>query len=148
GRYGCRRPDRRGVPPFARGWLDDRRRRRAVNVSDAATVPARPEAESSGFLDKIEAVGNKVPHPVIMFLYLIAGVAILSVILSALDVSVTEEVVTPVPREQLQDLQGQLGGTVVAWDIATGTEAELPDYTTAEVTYPVKSLLAIDGLRY
>lgn len=114
-------------------------------MSDATAASAEP---SSGFLDKIEAVGNKVPHPVIMFLYLIAGVAILSAVLSAFDVSVTEEVITPVPKDQLQQLQGELGGSIIAWDLNTGAEAELPEYTKADVTFPVNSLLSIDGLRY
>ena len=101
-------------------------------MNDTAAVA--PEGESSGFLDKIETIGNKVPHPVIMFLYLIAGVAVLSMVLSIFDVSVTEEVVTPVPKAELHDLQGQLGGSIVAWDLLTGQEAELPDYTVQEVT--------------
>jgi aminobenzoyl-glutamate transport protein len=113
-------------------------------VSDATAATE----SSSGFLDKIESVGNKVPHPVIMFLYLIAGVAILSAVLSAFDVSVTEEVITPVPKGQLAQLQGELGGSIIAWDLNTGAEAELPEYTKAEVTFPVNSLLSIDGLRY
>lgn len=114
-------------------------------MSDAAAVA--PEG-NSGFLNKIEVIGNKVPHPVLMFLYLIAGVAVLSAVLSGFNVSVTEEVITPVPKSQLQDLQGQLGGSIVAWDLLTGQEAELPDYTTTEVTYPVRSMLSIDGIRY
>ena len=40
-------------------------------------------------LDGIETVGNKVPHPVLMFLYLIIGVIVLSHILSLAGVSVT-----------------------------------------------------------
>ena len=36
----------------------------------AAAAPA-PDAKSGGLLDIIEKVGNKVPHPVLMFLYLI-----------------------------------------------------------------------------
>lgn len=117
-------------------------------MGQTATLPADEEPGGSGFLDKIEVVGNKVPHPVIMFLYLIAGVAVLSAILSAFDVSVTEEVITQVPKAQLDDLRGELGGTIVAWDLATGAEAELPDYIKSEQTYPVNSLLSIDGLRY
>ena len=37
-------------------------------------------------LDGIEKAGNKVPHPVIMFLYLIAFIAVLSAVLAAFDV--------------------------------------------------------------
>jgi aminobenzoyl-glutamate transport protein len=115
-------------------------------VSDTAAVPA--DEASSGFLDKIETIGNKVPHPVIMFLYLIAFVAILSSILAAFDVSVTEEVITPVPKAQLEQLQGELGGTIVAWDLDEGAIADLPDYTKVEVEYPVQSLLSNDGIGF
>ena len=115
-------------------------------MTNAAAVPA--DEASSGFLDKIEAIGNKVPHPVIMFLYLIAFVAILSAVLAAFDVSVTEEVMTPVPHAAIEDLQGQLGGSIVPWDVDQNAVAELPDYTKAEVTYPVESLLSSDGIGF
>ncbi len=51
--------------------------------------------KKSGWLDTVERVGNKVPHPVLMFLYLIIGVIVLSHILYLLDVSVTEEIAVP-----------------------------------------------------
>ncbi|WP_337026905.1 AbgT family transporter, partial [Microbacterium sp. LB16] len=41
-----------------------------------------PDAESKGFLNWIEKVGNKVPDPTIMFVYLIALIAVLSALLS------------------------------------------------------------------
>jgi aminobenzoyl-glutamate transport protein len=48
-------------------------------------------------LDGIERVGNKVPHPVLMFLYLIGIVIVLSQVLDWADVSVTESIAEPVP---------------------------------------------------
>ena len=48
-------------------------------------------------LDLIERVGNKVPNPVLMFLYLILLVIILSAILAWAGVSVTEQIAEPVP---------------------------------------------------
>ena len=48
-------------------------------------------------LDGIEKAGNKVPHPVLMFLYLIIGVIILSHILWWAGVSVTEQIAVPAP---------------------------------------------------
>jgi aminobenzoyl-glutamate transport protein len=47
-------------------------------------------------LDGIERLGNKVPNPVLMFLYLIILVIALSSILALAGVSVTETVVEPV----------------------------------------------------
>jgi aminobenzoyl-glutamate transport protein len=44
-----------------------------------ATTSADAEpAKQGGIFDWIERVGNKVPHPVMMFLYLIIGVIVLS----------------------------------------------------------------------
>src|SRR6476620_12375799 len=48
-------------------------------------------------LDTIERVGNKVPHPAIIFIILIAGVIVLSQILYIVGASVTYEVVAPPP---------------------------------------------------
>ena len=47
-------------------------------------------------LDGVERVGNKVPHPVLMFLYLIILVIVFSHVLYLLDVSVTEQIAEPV----------------------------------------------------
>lgn len=99
-------------------------------------------------LGAIESVGNKVPHPVIMFLYLIAFIAVLSAILAFFDVSVTEEIAEPVPKQELADLRDALGGSIIAYDVFTGQEAIIPDYIIKEETIPVRSLLSIDGLRF
>ena len=61
-------------------------------------------------LDGIERAGNKVPHPVIIFLYLIIGVFILSAILDLLNVGITEEVLVPA-SPQLVEAE-YLGGTL------------------------------------
>ena len=51
-------------------------------MTDTALVaPKRKRSER--MLDGIETLGNKVPHPVIMFLYLILFVALLSALLAA-----------------------------------------------------------------
>jgi|GEM_PF-5216561 len=54
-------------------------------------MSAQPAATQSGILGLIEKVGNKAPHPVVMFLYLIIGVIVLSAILNLLGVSVTKK---------------------------------------------------------
>jgi len=99
-------------------------------------------------LDGIEKLGNKVPHPVIMFLYLIAGVALLSAVLGAVDVSVTETVAVPVPVDELRDLRDALGGSIVPYDVTTGEIFEVPDYVLEEQTFAVESLLSVDGIRF
>ncbi len=120
-------------------------------MSDTATAedPTAPDDQSAaGFLDKIERLGNKVPHPVIMFLYLIIFVALLSALLAALDVSVTETVAVPTPTAELDRLQRELGGSVVAYDVELGEQVTIPDYILEEQTFAVRSLLSLDGLRY
>ena len=52
-----------------------------------------------GFLTTIERVGNMVPHPAIIFFWLIAIVIVLSVILSFVGWSATYEAVDPVSHE-------------------------------------------------
>jgi aminobenzoyl-glutamate transport protein len=118
-------------------------------VTDTATERA-PEKKSLNdrMLARIESVGNKVPHPVIMFLYLIAVIAVLSAVLAFFDVSVTEEIAEPVPKQELTDLRDALGGSIIAYDVFTGQEAIIPDYIIKEETIPVRSLLSIDGLRF
>jgi aminobenzoyl-glutamate transport protein len=117
-----------------------------------ATTADEPEAGAEGgstFLDKIERAGNKVPHPVIMFLYLILGVAIISAVLAAFDVEVTETVAVPLPVEQLQQVREQLGGgSIVPFDLAQGEVVEVPEYVIEEQTFEVRSLLSVDGIRY
>ena len=113
-----------------------------------AAVTTEKKSFSEKMLDGIEKAGNKVPHPVIMFLYLIAGVMVLSVILSAFNVKVTEDVAVPIPKDKIAQISGQLGGSIVPWDINTGHIVELPDYTIQSQTFEVKSLLSIDGIRY
>ena len=71
-----------------------------------------------GFLDTIERVGNAVPHPAIIFLWLIAGVIVLSAVLSLLGVQITYEFADPV-------------------------SGEIETRTTA-----IESLLSADGIRF
>ena len=75
----------------------------------AAAVPQQKGAMAR-LLDFIEVAGNKVPHPVLMFLYLIIGVIILSTVLGYLGVSVTEEIVVPddVSKKSLKTLDAPI----------------------------------------
>jgi aminobenzoyl-glutamate transport protein len=72
-------------------------------ASPAAAPPAKAKAEKKGpggfqrVLDVIERVGNKVPHPAILFLALCVAVIVLSQILYLADARVTTEVVQPPP---------------------------------------------------
>ena len=59
-------------------------------------------------LDGIERVGNKVPHPAIIFLGLCVLVIVLSAVLAGFDVNVTYDVAEPAARVVVE--QEYLGG--------------------------------------
>jgi aminobenzoyl-glutamate transport protein len=105
-------------------------------------------AGKSGLLDWIERAGNKVPNPTIMFVYLIGVVAVLSAILSWAGVSVTDEVVTPVPTDQLNQVAEHLGGTWTLYDSVTGEPAAVPDFIVSTQTFPVRNLISVEGARF
>lgn len=107
-----------------------------------------PDADRKGFLNWIEKVGNKVPDPTIMFVYLIGFIAVLSFLLAWAGVSVTDEVVVPGPQSQLDELNEQFGGGWQIYDTTTGLPAETPDYTIEERTFEVRNLLSIEGVRF
>jgi aminobenzoyl-glutamate transport protein len=117
-------------------------------MADEDAVEEHAAEKSGGILDVIERVGNRVPTPAIMFLYLIAGLMVLSAILAAFDVSVTDEVAVPVPQAVLQDIHEGLGGSVVPFDTETKQIVEIPDYFIEETTFEVESLLSTEGLRF
>jgi aminobenzoyl-glutamate transport protein len=62
-------------------------------MSGAGTAP---KTSMQRFLDVVESVGNKVPHPVVIFLILIAAIIVLSALLGAIGTSVTFETINPV----------------------------------------------------
>ncbi len=104
--------------------------------------PAPPA--QSGFLATVEKIGNKVPHPVMMFLYLIIGVIVLSAILAWMGVSVTEEIAVPVPAPAVPDFYEDTSnpGYVIPVD---PYQAEFEIETR---TIPIRSLLSVEGIRF
>jgi aminobenzoyl-glutamate transport protein len=95
-------------------------------------------------LDFIERAGNKVPHPVMMFLYLIIGVIVLSSVLAFAGVSVTEQIAVPDTVQVEPDYYEDTTQPIL--------EPENLDYEGGwhleEVTIPIKGLLSIDGIRF
>lgn len=67
---------------------------RAAHVGHGADVTEH-RSFMEGLLDTVERVGNKVPHPVVIFLLLIAFVMVLSHILYMMGASVTYETINP-----------------------------------------------------
>jgi aminobenzoyl-glutamate transport protein len=114
-----------------------------------ATQAAPPGKKSftQRLLDGVERVGNKVPHPVMMFLYLIIFVIVLSHILYLAGVSVTETIATPVPIEVQKNF----------YEDTTQVQQETPpkgydyadtDFEIQEQTIAIRSLLTTDGIRF
>jgi aminobenzoyl-glutamate transport protein len=118
-----------------------------------ASPPAAPQPATSSpspkqkrtWLDRVESIGNKVPHPAIIFLGLCVLVIVLSAVLAAFDVKVTYDVAEPAPEQVTKNYET---GTQVP-DYTIGP----PDYQAEDVvikqeTTEIKSLLSIDGVRF
>lgn len=113
----------------------------------AAGDKDKPKSLSERLLDGIEMLGNKIPHPVLMFLYLIGIVIVLSQILALAGVSVTEQIVEPasypVEHNYYEDTT-QVQSVVPA----QGNEYSDDHFQAREETIPVKGLLTVDGIRF
>ncbi|MEU4218812.1 AbgT family transporter [Actinoplanes sp. NPDC026623] len=106
---------------------------------------ARKRTFSQRMLDGIEKVGNKVPHPVMIFLGLIAVIIVLSAAFAAMGVSVTYEVTEPAPIVAEETYPGgthEPSVTVVPADVYH------PEVDTHTETTEIKSLLTADGIRF
>jgi aminobenzoyl-glutamate transport protein len=116
----------------------------------APSAPAADASESRTFvqkmLDGIEKAGNKVPHPVMMFLYLILLVIVLSAVLDLLNVSVTEEVLIPVTEIEDPSLSVTGGSTEII--TLPGESGEDIYFIVEEQTTSIRSLLSISGIRF
>jgi aminobenzoyl-glutamate transport protein len=97
-------------------------------------------------LDVIERAGNRVPHPVMMFLYLIIGVIVLSAVLALAGVSVTEEIVVP---DEVEVVPNYYEDTTQPILEPPAGDLEYQDgFHLETVTIPIQSLLSADGIRF
>ena len=96
-------------------------------------------------LDVIERVGNKVPHPAIMFLALCAGVIVLSQLLDWAGVSATYEVVKP-PAQSVEAVD--VGGSMLPAEVMPSEQPEAAVYEVVQETVAITGLLTVDGVRY
>ena len=96
------------------------------------------------FLNGIEKVGNKVPHPVMMFLYLMIGVVILSHILYLTGASVTEQIAVPIPRDSVPSFYEDTTRPIEI----TPLDAFDTQYEIRETTITINSLLTTEGIRF
>ncbi|WP_197509884.1 AbgT family transporter [Tessaracoccus coleopterorum] len=93
----------------------------------------------------MERIGNKVPHPVLMFGYLIVFVIVLSWALSLAGVSITEQVAVPV-ETPAGDYDYYEDTTQPGYPNATPPYEE--DWEIVEETVAINSLLSADGIRF
>jgi aminobenzoyl-glutamate transport protein len=96
-------------------------------------------------LDGIEKVGNKVPHPAIIFVGLCVLVIVLSAILAAFDVSVTYDVAVQPPLVAEQEY---VGGSVVPEPVIAPEQYLDDEMEIVQETTEIESLLSADGVRF
>ena len=119
-------------------------------MAQSSAVLEAPPAKKTfmdNVLDGVETLGNKVPHPVMMFVYLIVFVIVLSTILQIFGVSVTETILEPVPVQVEHNFypdttQIQIEAT------QDGLEWSDTHFKPQQETIPVKGLLTIEGIRF
>ena len=113
-----------------------------ATTTSGDAVQQQPE---KGLLGAVERIGNTVPHPVLMFGYLIILVIVLSWGLSLLNVSVTEQVAVPVeagaPQYDYYEDTTHPG-------LIGGQDPYEEDWTIVEQVIPIKSLISIEGIRF
>jgi len=113
-----------------------------VNARGVEDKHAKPGAMQR-LLDGIERVGNKVPHPALIFLALIVIVIVLSQILSWAGTSVTTEIAEPGTAQVAPEYPG---GTSVPGNDAPPAPP-VPDFEVRHETITAESLLTGDGIR-
>jgi aminobenzoyl-glutamate transport protein len=112
---------------------------------------SQPSEGSKSFmqklLDVVEKVGNKVPHPAVIFLILIAIVVVLSALLELTETSVSYDVLVP----KTSKIEKATASDATLYDM--GTEViykgiEEKTYKLERRTVAVRSLLTTDGIRF
>jgi aminobenzoyl-glutamate transport protein len=96
-------------------------------------------------LDGIETLGNKVPHPAVIFLILCGLIIVLSHVLYLFDASVTYDIVEPAPIVAEEEY---VGGSTVPEVIAGPEEYLDVPLEVHEETTAVESLLTGAGVRF
>jgi aminobenzoyl-glutamate transport protein len=115
-------------------------------MSDETTDAEAPKRGGlQRMLDGIERVGNKVPHPAIIFLGLCALVIVLSAVLAAFDVQVTYDVAEP--PEVSADHEPDYAVTTESDYVDDFLEHE-DDLDVHQETTRIESLLSRDGIGF
>src|SRR3954468_7207485 len=110
--------------------------------------PGAAAAKKTGMermLDGIERLGNKMPDPALLFLWLCLGVILLSQALAWLDVKATYQVVAPPP---VPAQETYYGGSSVPVYVTPYEQEPAEAYKLRTETTEVKGLLTVDGVRF
>jgi aminobenzoyl-glutamate transport protein len=113
--------------------------------AEAAAGAQASRGALARLLDGIERVGNKVPHPAILFLALCVGLILLSQLLAWTGWSATYEVIKP-PAGEVE--QVDIGGSVLPGEVYPAEQADADTYKPRTETAEVQSLLDADGIRF
>ncbi len=115
----------------------------------AGAAAASGGEKKGGFVERalgvIERVGNKVPHPAILFLVLCIGVILLSQVFYLAGVSATYEVVRPTPQKVEQV---DVAGSTLPGEVMPAEQADAGDYHVVTETVKAQGLLTVEGIRY
>ena len=116
-----------------------------TEAAQPAAAAAPPHTFMQRMLDGIERLGNRMPDPAILFLWLCLGVILLSQALQWLDVKATYQVVEPPP---VAAEQTYYGGSSQPTYVGPTEPEPATDYKVRTETTKVKGLLTVDGVRY
>ncbi|MGH2883699.1 MAG: AbgT family transporter, partial [Solirubrobacteraceae bacterium] len=119
----------------------------------AATVDTPPVLETPGgptftqrILDGIERAGNRIPHPAMLFVWLIVIVIAVSQIMSWAGVQATSEVAVP-PPAQVHERSDYSGSQYPSYDLPT-EQTQPGQYAIHKETVKVQGLLTGSGIRF
>jgi aminobenzoyl-glutamate transport protein len=112
----------------------------------AETIEQPNRTFSDRMLDGVERVGNKIPHPAMLFLGLAVAVIILSQVLFWFNVKATYEVAAPPPQAVQESYYG--GGSTKPNEVAPSQQQPAKDYKVKKETTKVAGLLTGSGVRF
>ena len=117
----------------------------SVAEPTAEQVGANESGVVARTLAVIERVGNKVPHPAIMFLALCIGVIVLSQLMAWAGVGATYEVVKP--PDQMVETIG-VGGSSMPGEVLPAEPPDASEYEVVTQTVKIEGLLTAEGIRF
>jgi len=121
----------------------------AATSVDTPPVLETPEDRTltQRMLDGIERVGNRIPHPAMLFVWLIVIVIVASQIMSWAGVKTTSEVAAPPPAQVHQGQVGA-GGSQYPYYVLPSEQPQPDTYAIHKETTKVKGLLTGAGVRF